>query len=392
MWLGLLASGAVETGIFHVKAKFRVRSRERRPYNHTQTYATHSQRRQRRELEVEMERGAPAYSRGLSPSAVSHHEGSMIKWRNENDGVAKDRTKRALPSEVDRYHGRSGVHINSGRTRQSAPAQPRADYFGDARQNNETSERAEGRPYGKSQAQGDEPPDGFYTSRTRRGYQAEPTGDLVPRGSGRDTGGSQRRRVPEPDMPARKSSGAVTAPFFTWQVRSDKDTAGVRVGYEARSGRRLTATEATNKNVARILARINESLTADRSGVGELYSRAYTCTKENLLERHPYLTRRALQKGGTEQGHPDQTKGGHAGDKEGSPTRAPDSRQPDPQPSNDHPPPAVSLLHQAEALSRQLFDISDAIIGEFIPMDEHWRHHVVCTRFWGTVDEHLRVR
>ena len=80
-----------------------------------------------------------------------------------------------------------------------------------------------------------------------------------------------------------KGSGVVKISFM-WRVRGDKDA----VGLERRS--KSPVTEAT--------AKINETITAnDTPRAGELYAKAYKCTKKDVLKCHPYLTGNDPQKG-----------------------------------------------------------------------------------------------
>lgn len=73
-----------------------------------------------------------------------------------------------------------------------------------------------------------------------------------------------------------KSSGLITFPFFTWHVKH---------GTEEYSG--LPAIQESDETVVRILAKIHESITSDKSSYKTLYEKAYRCTADDLFLRHP---------------------------------------------------------------------------------------------------------
>ena len=115
--------------------------------------------------------------------------------------------------------------------------------------------------------------------------------------------------------------------------------------------------------------------------------------QKDVLKCHPYLTGNDTQKGRSDiesLGNPlpmrversaDQSKG----NKEAERGETSSERPPNGQPS-------IDMRNRAEVLSKQLFETSEAIVCEFLPKDGHSSDHVVCTRFWGTVDENLRLR
>jgi hypothetical protein len=209
------------------------------------------------------------------------------------------------------------------------------------------------------------------------------------------------------EMPRLEGSGAVTVPFFTWRVRSHIDAMGAHQGSEG------PVSEAAVQDLYRILGKINETICSDVSGIGELYSKAYRCTKENCLKRHPDLTR-DKPTSGTETEIPSPSTPAAADGKRNEKSKEPlneDDAQPQAQsqpeetgkgkgkvPLNEgHDGPqngstSVRMLHPVEVLGKQLFEVSQTIMSEFLPKDEHSLYHVVCERFWGTVDEILRVR
>jgi hypothetical protein len=199
---------------------------------------------------------------------------------------------------------------------------------------------------------------------------------------------------------------------------------------DAHQGSESSIPEATAQDLYRILSKIDESILSDGSGIGVLYSKAYRCTKENCLKRHPGLTRDEPTSGagieiprpsppagldgkagqgsgkGTEkskelssegdaqpqaQSQPEETGKGKGKEPLNEGDAQPEAKsQPNGRPQNG--PTSVKMRHPVEVLGRQLFDVSQAIMSEFLPKDEHSLHHVVCERFWGTVDDILRVR
>lgn len=203
----------------------------------------------------------------------------------------------------------------------------------------------------------------------------------------------------EQEIPPREGSGTITAPFFTWRLRSGKDTMSVNQVDEGLAG------QAAIQDLFRVLGKINDSILSDSSGVGELYARAYKCTKESLLERHPDLRGRTSHNSPSkvESPHLSQLKHGDRdktqekgacpekamGSSNKGGTKLQVSAQSNERPS-DTP---TSVLDQVKALSEQLLEVSEAIICEFIPNDERsLQYHALCERFWGTTDEILRVR
>lgn len=74
-----------------------------------------------------------------------------------------------------------------------------------------------------------------------------------------------------------KSSGLITFPFFTWRV---KHGTGWRQP-------QLLSIQERDETVVRILAKIHESITSDKSSYRTLYAEAYRCAVDDLFLRHP---------------------------------------------------------------------------------------------------------
>lgn len=74
-----------------------------------------------------------------------------------------------------------------------------------------------------------------------------------------------------------KSSGLITFPFFTWRVKH---------GIEGRQPDLLSIQE-RDETVVKILAKIHESITSDKSSYKTLYAKAYRCGADDLFLRHP---------------------------------------------------------------------------------------------------------
>lgn len=90
----------------------------------------------------------------------------------------------------------------------------------------------------------------------------------------RNTSYEKRRKGFQEASP--KSSGLIIFPFFTWRVKHGTDEyAG------------LPAIRESDETVVRILAKIHESITSDKSSYRTLYDKAYRCTADDLFLRHP---------------------------------------------------------------------------------------------------------
>lgn len=89
-------------------------------------------------------------------------------------------------------------------------------------------------------------------------------------------GNSRMDRTKEDQEAVPKSSGLINFPFFTWRVK---------YGTEEQAG--LLSVQERDETVVRILAKINESITSEDSSYRALYVKAYRCTSEYLLRRHP---------------------------------------------------------------------------------------------------------
>ncbi len=254
-----------------------------------------------------------------------------------------------------------------------------------------------------------------------RGRRAAPPRPRRPR-SDSDSGDTP---TAEQEAPPLDASGAVSVPpFFAWRLKSDKYDVGGDQGDSTRP-----ATADTIHNVLRILRKINDSLLSSELEIGGVYSQAYKCTEENLLKRHPELAREMFPASPTAAAKSNISGSARGGvgqdeqtDREGS-TGNGDNRQP---PAPSQPPSAevddanqqtetarhektvpstspagtqgpagrsasITMMHPADVLGRQLLEISQTIIGRFLPKDEPSASHVVCERFWGSVDEAIRV-
>lgn len=187
--------------------------------------------------------------------------------------------------------------------------------------------------------------------------------------------GSRSKAADNPTVEAETSSpsespGLNPNPFFTWTVRSSEDV----INAAPRS--KDPTPEAVTQNLFRILSKIDKSLGADEPNIGALYSKAYKCTRDTLMERHPHLKEKRPEsiQAEVDGSLPTQT-GGQASQ----------------HPSREGPS-SSNMLDQAGALSKQLLETSATIIQAFLPGNGPSHDHVVCMRFWGTVDEILRVR
>lgn len=107
-----------------------------------------------------------------------------------------------------------------------------------------------------------EEPDYYYVRRTERVDERRTS--------------SRHHRNEHQEAPP-KSSGLITFPFFTWRVKH---------GTEGRHHQILTIRE-RDETVGKILAKIHESITSDKSSYRELYAKAYRCAADDLFLRHP---------------------------------------------------------------------------------------------------------
>ncbi|KXX76191.1 Magnesium transport protein CorA [Madurella mycetomatis] len=463
-WLKLLGSDRVENHTFHLKPKCRARSRSRRPY-HREQHSPHFIRRSRR-LPPSIRRRSsyrePSRLRSPVPAPTrygysdvtgrgqSHNDKAVVVYKRDRKAISRvDSEERSEPIFVrDTHAHRHDLDSNQTRrtageivirrrseTRRERPPVPLNSDL-------ETERYVEVRRRSTDRYSSD---DNSPVIERERGIvrrrRSSSTGSDTRWHRGRSPWLRRREReydsdsndtpAAEQETPPLDDSGAVTvAPFFAWRVKSmaDMDT----VSGDQNDDSTSPMTDAAIHNLFRILGKINESLLSSESGIREVYSQAYKCTEENLLKRHPDLTRDmvpglntspTVQRDGAGQ-DADQEKKGDPADRNGSTqppaTSPPDlarvgsasqeqdtarqekigpsntgdkqvpaTSQADPQGSAGHST-SVMLMHPADAFGKQLLEISQAIMGRFLPKDEHSIYHSVCERFWGSVDEAIR--
>lgn len=103
------------------------------------------------------------------------------------------------------------------------------------------------------------------------GHPRRRTGWLDPRNTRSRNRSNGHQAVPP------TSSGLITFPFFTWRVKH---------GTEGRQPQLLSIQE-RDETVVRILGKIHESITSDKSSYRRLYTKAYRCAADDLFLRHP---------------------------------------------------------------------------------------------------------
>lgn len=382
----------------------------------------------------------------------NHNDKALVVYGRDQKTISGvDNEKRPEPVFVRNPHEhRSGVDINqtqwtahdivpyrqSETRRQSPPIVIGSDL--------ETERYVEGRRHLPGQYSNDDNSSVIVRERVRIDTRrSSSTSSDIHRHRGRS--GWLRRREREYDsdsneIPAAEQetsplddSGAVTVtPFFAWRVKSMADMDTVEKDQSRNGTNRMT--DVAIHNLFRILGKINESLLSSESGIKDVYSQAYKCTEENLLKRHPNLTTEMIPSSntsGTVQpdgvGHGKEAnqekKGGSADNGSTQPPATPlvdsaragsasqkqeTTREEKTDSSNigDGQAPATSqagahgaagrstsvmMMHPADAFGKQLVEISQAIMRLFLPKDDHSIYHAVCERFWGSVDEAIRV-
>lgn len=247
-------------------------------------------------------------------------------------------------------------------------------------------------------------------------------------------------RVVWPTLPDQESHKAAQVlernfdPFLRWRVKSSDQE---------------RTPEDIDKSVLKILGSMDESLQG--GNFYQLYSRTFMCTLKDLLERHEFLSlplkdsRPAMGDagaGGDNSGHPEPNK--HQTEKSsGSAVNAPnegplpsDTGEIDPQqtgstsakltgeelsksplseskgarltPSDSSRPgrrssssqykgdgtqsQSIGTVSYDETVLKRLFDVSKDLLSAFMPAEGGPVINSVCQRFWGTVDEIMRVR
>ncbi|KAL2277848.1 hypothetical protein FJTKL_15138 [Diaporthe vaccinii] len=103
------------------------------------------------------------------------------------------------------------------------------------------------------------------------GHPRRRTGWLDPRNTRSRNRSNGHQEVPP------TSSGLSTFPFFTWRVKH---------GTEGRQPQLLSIQE-RDETVVRILGKIHESITSDKSSYTRLYTKTYRCAADDLFLRHP---------------------------------------------------------------------------------------------------------
>lgn len=438
-WLKLLSSDrGPENSMFHLKQKFRGRSRSRRPYN------------RRRSPRLSMRGGY--YHRGSAVRVSTRSPPTtLIRYGNPENS---DRKQGQRKDKLALWKGdQRGINTVASVER-SGPAFVRNT----PEHRSGSREQGEVLP-GPIRHSGDLERDILVKVR-RRVADAYCSDDDLPvierkrttvsksvtrhhRGRSRwpiqrpSDSTSDDARAAESGTPPIDASGASTAgPFFTWCVNSDRDVVG-----GSRDNNTTPIAEPATQNLFRILRKIHES--SLQSNVREVYSKAYTCTEESLLERHRELAKEMFPGAPTEaakssispSGHgkgTDQHKGTDLKMKEASrdaydaqPPAAPQlnsalrsdtdrnngtaRQQEDGSPDMENPqdpatppvgapdqhPPggstSVQVVNPADVLGKQLLELSQTLIRRFVPKDEHSVYHPVCARFWGSVDVAIRV-
>lgn len=482
-WLKLLGSDEVENHTFHLEPKYRVRSRSRRPYHH-EPLSSPSIRSRFREL-PRTRSPLPAPPRHRHSEATgpgqSHHDKALVVYKRDEITISRvDSEKRHKPVFVrDAHPHRHGLDSNrtrrttgdivirrrSGTRRETAPvpvnSDPETERHVEVRRRSTDLERERhvevrrrstdlerGRHFEVRRrfidrySSGDNSPVIERELEIVRRRRSSSTGSDARWHRGRSRWLRRREReydsdsndtpASEQETPPPDDSGAVTvAPFFAWRVKSMADMDAVNG--DQNNNNTSPMTDAAIHNLFRILGKINESLLSSESGIKEVYSQAYKCTEENLLKRHPDLTREmvqglnttpTVQRDGAGQGAdqeknrgpadngssqppatppPHSTKVGFAGQEQETarqekigPSNTGDKHAPATSPQADPQGSAglstsVMMMHPADAFGKQLLEISQAIMGRFLPKDEHSIYHAVCERFWGSVDEAVRV-
>lgn len=424
-WLKLLGSDGFENNTFHLKAKSRARSRSRRPYYHERRSPLYSGKSSDQESpRPRAPLPAPTryrYSKdtGRGPT---HNNKELTVYRGGQEAINRvdyetipgpvfvrepHDHRRGLENDQDRRITRDIVVRGRSEARRESPSNP--------------IEHGEMIRRGRS-------------SSTEIRIRWRGGRDRWPRRREREyDSNSNDTPAAEQEMPPLDDTGAATVnPFFSWRVKSMADVDTVRTD-QKNIGTSPMADVAIH-DLFRILGKINESLLSSESGIKEVYSQAYKCTEENLLKRHPNLAREivpssntspTVQRDSVGQGkEADQEKKG--GSTDNSSTQPPTTFPPDgaragstnqeqetvrqekaePSKIGEKQAPATPrvgaqeaarhstsdiMTHPAEAFGKKLVEISQAIMHRFLPKDEHSVYHPVCERFWGSVDEIIRV-
>ncbi|KAK0610421.1 cora-like Mg2+ transporter protein-domain-containing protein [Bombardia bombarda] len=227
---------------------------------------------------------------------------------------------------------------------------------------------------------------------------------------------SDSKRDIETEQAPAQTSGVVTSPFFTWRVKSGNGLEDIGI-------------EETTETLFRILAKVDNSMASEESGLGQLYTGSFRCAIDDLLGRHPGLVvdetkkislEKPEEKGGSEQGlqHPmsivpniDPVASGDANDKtlSGEGLKIGDdvnmhAAQAGPLPEHQvhhenepssskqevRPRQSLEILHRGQASNKQLLEVSQSLMWAFVPKDRAASYHPVCERLWGSVDAIFR--
>ncbi|KAL2265332.1 hypothetical protein VTJ83DRAFT_6432 [Remersonia thermophila] len=420
-WLELIASDNVESTIFYLKRRDVYLSRERRPYHFTYTQRTRKpampespQRPRRRPLQEAQDSFSAPWSdipRGHDSAAVvltrgpqpfrssresSRRRGTDLNPRPHEPGYGMGNGKHILDKGAIPSEDEQGQVVISNRSRKPPGLTPfvRDDHSEPGRRS--FHQRTDPH-WPQAATSGDfktphraSSPDGVYhepfpTSRSEDSGSATPT-------SKDSAGRRERQGTPIPDI--------ITIPFLAWKTSSRKPHDG-----------RPPATEP--EVLFRILGKISESLSSPEARHRNTYLRAFQCTQDELLRRHPFLAAGASGIG-QQQAHPhvNTSSSSPGGGDTGGKKKDDDSRgiQTPFGPNHDTAPPQQGSREEAEAdgpspqddlrliredprasVSKQLLERSQAILSQFLPTDNHnTAYHPVCQRVWGAVDEMIR--
>ncbi|KAL1840531.1 hypothetical protein VTJ49DRAFT_352 [Mycothermus thermophilus] len=162
--------------------------------------------------------------------------------------------------------------------------------------------------------------------------------------------------------------------------------------------------------MVRMLKKIDESLSSNENQTKKIYCRAFECTRDELLGRHPFLlpeeprTEQAAPTPSASSSNPGgecivgKQKGSDSRETETSPQPGLTTAEPPQDPRGEQQANGQSTQnnnqlereHSVTSVSRQLFERSQSIFWQFLPNDHETLGHPVCKRYWGAVDEIIR--
>jgi hypothetical protein len=405
IWLELMESGRVESVNFYVglsqtsRTREETRSTEMEEHGSRRTAPTSSRQRARaRSMGGNLESNFPKAS-NTSRTEVPRTSGDLSRGH----GAAHN-----LPSIIMAEHQKPNTKSSECVVDGVVESDPRANDKGKEKEKNT----------------GDKDTDSGSTISVTPGYDEIPSNqDIEPRQSNkelendRETGGfAEKEATNQPHFPdpnkfedsllrdesrprarpldkvnprvtgSEKAAKpkAVSVPFLAWRPK----------GYKLPKNHEHTI---ESEILFSRLSKINTTLSSNPSRFPKVYIRAYECTRDELLGRHPFLNGHKVTNSPTASNN--SSAEGIPG-KENQTTTSKETTFP-PQPGDNGEVQGLDKSLQEDnqpmtsnsviMTSKHLFEVSQSIFSQFLPDNTQTLSHPVCQRFWGAVDDIIRV-